>query len=88
MATVALFGLLLWRGIRIGLRVADPFGSLLAFGVSALLVTQAVVNLCVVVGLLPTKGLPLPFVSSGGSALLVAMAAVGLLLNVSQRAEV
>jgi cell division protein FtsW len=85
--TVSLFGLLLWRGIRVGLRVADPFGALLAFGVTALLATQAVVNLGVVVGLFPTKGLPLPFVSSGGSALLVAMAAVGLLLNVSQRAE-
>jgi cell division protein FtsW len=87
-ATVALFGLLLWRGVRIGLRIADPFGALLAFGVTALLVNQAVVNLGVVVGLFPTKGLPLPFVSSGGSSLLVAMAAVGLLLNVSQRAEV
>jgi cell division protein FtsW len=86
--TVVLFGLLLWRGIRIGLRVSDPFGALLAFGVSALLLNQAVVNLGVVVGLFPTKGLPLPFVSSGGSSLLVAMAAVGLLLNVSQRAEV
>jgi cell division protein FtsW len=88
LATVTLFSLLLWRGIQVGLRVADPFGALLAFGVSALLVTQAVVNLGVVVGLFPTKGLPLPFVSSGGSSLLVAMAAVGLLLNVSQRAEV
>ncbi len=87
-ATVALFGLLLWRGIRIGLRVADPFGALLAFGVSALLINQAVVNLGVVVGLFPTKGLPLPFVSSGGSSLLVAMAAVGILLNISQRAEI
>jgi cell division protein FtsW len=86
--TVGLFGLLLWRGIRIGLRVPDPFGALLAFGVTALLATQAAVNLGVVVGLFPTKGLPLPFVSSGGSSLLVAMAAVGLLLNVSQRAEV
>jgi cell division protein FtsW len=86
--TVGLFGLLLWRGIRVGLRVADPFGALLAFGVTALLATQAAVNLGVVVGLLPTKGLPLPFVSSGGSSLLVAMAGVGLLLNVSQRAEV
>jgi cell division protein FtsW len=85
--TVALFGLLLWRGIRVGLRVGDPFGALLAFGVTALLATQAAVNMAVVVGLLPTKGLPLPFVSSGGSALLVAMAAVGILLNVSQRAE-
>jgi cell division protein FtsW len=86
--TVALFGLLLWRGMRIGLRLRDPFGALLAFGVSALLTSQALVNLGVVVGLFPTKGLPLPFVSFGGSALLVAMAGVGLLLNVSQRAEV
>jgi cell division protein FtsW len=85
---VALFGLLLWRGMRIGLRLRDPFGALLAFGVSALLTSQALVNLGVVVGLFPTKGLPLPFVSFGGSALLVAMAGVGLLLNVSQRAEV
>ncbi len=88
LATVILFGILLWRGIRIGIRIADPFGALLAFGVTALLVNQAVVNLGVVVGVFPTKGLPLPFVSSGGSSLLVAMAAVGLLLNVSQRAEV
>ena len=88
LATIALFGLLLWRGIRVGLRVADPFGALLAFGVTALLVNQAVVNMGVVVGLFPTKGLPLPFVSSGGSSLLVTMAAVGILLNVSQRAEV
>lgn len=81
--TVALFGLLLWRGIRIGLRVADPFGALTAIGITAMLATQALVNLGVVVGLLPTKGLPLPFVSFGGSSLLVAMASVGLLLNIS-----
>jgi cell division protein FtsW len=86
-ATVTLFALLLWRGMRIGLRVADPFGALLAVGVTALLATQAIVNLGVVVGLFPTKGLPLPFVSSGGSSLLVAMAGVGLLLNISQRVE-
>jgi cell division protein FtsW len=85
--TVVLFALLLWRGMRVGLRVADPFGALLAVGVTALLATQAAVNLGVVVGIFPTKGLPLPFVSSGGSSLLVAMAGVGLLLNVSQRAE-
>ncbi len=86
-ATVMLFGLLLWRGMRVGLRVVDPFGALVAFGITAMLATQAVVNLGVVVGLFPTKGLPLPFVSSGGSSLLVVMAAVGLLLNVSQRAD-
>ncbi len=86
--TVALFGLVLWRGVRIGLRVAEPFGALVAVGVTAMLATQALVNLGVVVGLLPTKGLPLPFVSFGGSSLLVAMAGVGLLLNISQHAEV
>jgi cell division protein FtsW len=85
--TIGLFGLLLWRGVRIGLRVADPFAALTAFGLTAYLTTQATVNLGVVVGLLPTKGLPLPFVSFGGSSLLVAMAAVGLLLNISQHAE-
>ncbi|MGH7265163.1 MAG: putative lipid II flippase FtsW [Candidatus Rokuibacteriota bacterium] len=78
------FALLLWRGIRIGLRVADPFGALTAIGITAMLATQALVNLGVVVGLLPTKGLPLPFVSFGGSSLLVAMAGVGVLLNISQ----
>jgi cell division protein FtsW len=87
-ATVGLFGLLLWRGVRIGSRAADPFGALAALGITAMLATQALVNLGVVVGLLPTKGLPLPFVSSGGSSLLVAMAGVGLVLNISQQADV
>jgi cell division protein FtsW len=82
------FALLLWRGIRIGLRVADPFGALTAIGITAMLATQALVNLGVVVGLLPTKGLPLPFVSFGGSSLLVAMASVGILLNISQHQHV
>jgi cell division protein FtsW len=84
---VGLFGLLLWRGIRIGLRVTEPFGALVAIGVTAMLATQAMVNLGVVVGLLPTKGLPLPFVSFGGSSLLVGMASVGLLLSISQHAS-
>jgi cell division protein FtsW len=84
---VTLFGLLLWRGVRIGLRVADRFGALAALGITAMLATQALVNLGVVVGLLPTKGLPLPFVSFGGSSLVAAMAGVGLLLNISQHAD-
>ena len=75
------------RGIRIGLRVTEPFGALVAIGVTAMLATQALVNLGVVVGLLPTKGLPLPFVSFGGSSLLVGTASVGLLLSISQHAS-
>lgn len=85
--TVVLFGVLLWRGVQIGLRVPDAFGALAAFGVTAMLATQALVNLGVVVGLLPTKGLPLPFVSFGGSSLVVAMMGVGLLLGISQHAR-
>jgi cell division protein FtsW len=84
--TVGLFAVLLWRGMRIGVRMGEPFGALAGLGVTAMLATQALVNLGVVVGLLPTKGLPLPFVSFGGSSLLVAMAGVGLLLNMSQYA--
>jgi cell division protein FtsW len=88
MAMVALFAVLIWRGLRIGLRAADPFGAYLALGITVLLATQTLVNLGVVTGLLPTKGLPLPFISFGGSALLMTMIATGVLLNISQHAHV
>jgi len=87
-AMVALFAVVVWRGLRIGLRAADPFGSYLALGLTVLLATQTLVNLGVVTGLLPTKGLPLPFISFGGSALLMTMVATGVLLNISQDAHV
>jgi cell division protein FtsW len=85
---VGLFAVLVWRGLRIGLRAADPFGAYLALGITVLVATQTLVNLGVVTGLLPTKGLPLPFLSFGGSALLVTMLATGVLLNISQDARV
>jgi cell division protein FtsW len=81
---VGLFAVLIWRGLRIGLHGPEPFGAYLALGITVLLATQTIVNLGVVTGLLPTKGLPLPFISSGGSALVVTMASVGVLLNISQ----
>lgn len=87
-AVVALFAVLVWRGLRVGLRAPDPFGAYLALGVTVLVATQTLVNLGVVTGTLPTKGLPLPFISFGGSALLTTMLATGLLLNVSQHAHV
>jgi cell division protein FtsW len=87
-AVVALFAVVVWRGLRIGLRAADPFGAYLALGITVLLATQTLVNLGVVTGLLPTKGLPLPFLSFGGSALLMTMAATGVLLNISEHAHV
>jgi cell division protein FtsW len=84
LAVVALFVVLVWRGLRVGLRAPDHFGAYLALGITVLIATQALVNLGVVTGALPTKGLPLPFVSFGGSALVVTMLGAGMLLNVSQ----
>ncbi|HEV8473861.1 MAG TPA: putative lipid II flippase FtsW [Methylomirabilota bacterium] len=88
LAIVALFAVLIWRGLRVGLRAPDAFGAYLALGITVLLATQTLVNLGVVTGLLPTKGLPLPFISFGGSALLMTMLATGVLLNISQHAHV
>ncbi len=84
---IGLFGLLIWRGIRIGLGAPDPFGAFLALGLTALVACQTLVNLGVVTGVLPTKGLPLPFISFGGSSLIMAMVATGVLLNISQHAR-
>jgi cell division protein FtsW len=83
-AIVVLFALVIWRGLRIGLRAPDAFGSYLALGLTLMLATQTLVNLGVVTGALPTKGLPLPFISFGGSALLMTMFSTGVLLNISQ----
>ncbi len=88
LAVVGLFAVLVWRGLRVGLRAPDAFGAYLALGITVLLATQTLVNLGVVTGLLPTKGLPLPFISFGGSALLMTMLATGMLLNISQHAHV
>jgi cell division protein FtsW len=80
------FVILVWRGLRIAVRTQDPFASLLATGISAMIGVQALVNISVVLGLMPTKGIPLPLVSAGGSSLLISMLAIGILLNMSQRA--
>lgn len=86
-ALVCAFGVILWRGLRAAWRAPDAFGSYLAAGMTAMLVFQAMINLGVVLALLPTTGMPLPFVSYGGSAMITCLAAAGLLLNVSQHAE-
>lgn len=79
-----IFGVLLWRGVRAGLRAPDTFGRYLAWGLTGLLVIQALVHVSVSLALAPSKGIPLPFISYGGSSLVVSMAACGMLLNVSQ----
>ena len=78
------FVLLGYAGFNVALRCRDPFGKRLATGLTALLCGQAAVNLCAVMGIAPLTGIPLPFVSYGGSSLIVALAAVGILLNIAQ----
>ncbi len=84
---LALFGIVAARGFRIAVRHPDPFASLLAFGVTLSLVLQGVVNAGVVLGCLPTKGLALPFLSYGGSAMIAALAQVGVLLALAREAR-
>ena len=79
------FGTMLWRGVRISMIARDPFGSLVAAGVVAMLAFQAFVNVGMTIGIMPITGIPLPFVSYGGSSLIASFLAVGLLLNVHMR---
>ncbi len=82
-----LFAIFLWRGLRVTLRAPDLFGFYLALGITMMVCVQAFINMSVVLGLLPTKGIPLPFLSYGGSSFVVMLAAVGILLNVSQQSS-
>jgi cell division protein FtsW len=82
---IFLFLLIVWRGVKTATRCPDLHGTYLAFGVSVLLGLQALMHMSVATGLLPAKGLTLPFISSGGSSLLMSMMAAGILLNISRR---
>jgi cell division protein FtsW len=84
---LACFCIIAWRGLRTAMRAPDRFGAFVALGLTAMVSFQAFFNISVVLGLLPTKGIPLPFVSFGGSSLLVSMIGMGILLNVSQHAS-
>ncbi len=86
MIVIALFVVYGWRGIRAAFSAPDGFGRLLALGITAMVLCQALINFAVVLGMVPTKGIPLPFISYGGSSLLVMLLATGVLLNISQQA--
>jgi len=88
-ATVVLacFCVISWRGLRTAMRAPDRFGAFLALGLTTMVAFQAFFNMSVVLGLLPTKGIPLPFVSYGGSSLLINLIGMGILLNVSQHSS-
>jgi cell division protein FtsW len=87
MFVVALFAIFLWRGMRVSWRTEDIFGRYLAVGITSMVVLQAFINISVVLGMMPTKGIPLPLVSYGGSSLFVTLACVGVLLNITKQAE-
>ena len=82
-AVIVAFGVFAWAGFRIALHCRDPFGKRLAAGLTTLVCGQAIINLCAVLGIAPLTGIPLPFVSYGGSSLIVLLAAVGVLLNIA-----
>jgi len=83
---IVLFAMYGWRGLRAAFNAPDGFGRMVALGVTAMVLFQALINFAVVLGMMPTKGIPLPFVSYGGSSLLVMLLATGVLLNISQQA--
>ncbi|MBI4665890.1 MAG: putative lipid II flippase FtsW [Nitrospinae bacterium] len=86
LTVVGLFLILAWRGIRAGLMAQDRFSSLLALGITFTITIQALLNISVIAGAMPTKGLPLPFISLGGTALVMWLISVGLLANISEKA--
>jgi cell division protein FtsW len=86
-AVVLLFSVFCYRGIRAAFRTSDLYARFLAVGITSTIAIQAFFNISVVLGLLPTKGIPLPFVSYGGSSLFITLACVGVLLNISQQTD-
>jgi len=87
LAVISLFAIFLYRGMRTALATEDVFARYLATGITSMIVVQAVFNISVVLGMMPTKGIPLPFISYGGSSLFVMLACVGVLLNITQSTD-
>ena len=84
---IALFAVYAWRGLRASFNAPDGFGRMLALGATSMVLFQSLINFAVVLGMMPTKGIPLPFVSYGGSSLLVMLLATGVLLNIAQQGD-
>lgn len=84
LAVIILFGIFIWRGVVIAMKAPDTFGSLVAIGITSLVGVQAIINIAVVTSSMPNTGMPLPFFSYGGTALLILLCAIGILLNISR----
>jgi cell division protein FtsW len=80
------FSIIFWRGLRATLRIGDDFGRYLALGLTVVVVVQGFMHMSVVLGMMPTKGIPLPMISYGGSSLVSTLASLGMLMNVSEHA--
>lgn len=85
---IILFLIVIWRGIRIAVHAKDTYGSLIAIGITSVIAVQGIINIAVVTGSMPVTGVPLPFISYGGSTLLFNMIAIGILLNISRQVEI
>jgi rod shape determining protein RodA len=85
MPVLVLFGVVIWRGLRIAMLSKDPFGTFVAVGVSAMIAMQVFVNIGMTVGIMPITGIPLPFLSYGGSALIADFIGIGLLQSIHMR---
>lgn len=86
-AVISLFLLLLWQGLKIVHMTKDVFGFFLSLGITVMFGLQAIINIAVISGIVPTKGIPLPFISSGGSSLLFSMIGIGILVNIARQSE-
>ncbi|WP_315066895.1 stage V sporulation protein E [uncultured Clostridium sp.] len=84
---ITLFIILIWRGISVAMKARDTYGTLLAIGITSVIAVQSLINIAVVTGSMPVTGVPLPFISYGGSSLVINMTAIGILLNISRQRE-
>ncbi|NFO30342.1 stage V sporulation protein E [Clostridium botulinum] len=84
---ITLFVVFIWRGIKVAMSAKDTYGTLLAIGITSVVAVQSLINIAVVTGSMPVTGVPLPFISYGGTSLVINMAAMGVLLNISRQTE-
>lgn len=84
---IGLFLFLIWRGIRVSMKAKDTYGKLLAIGITSIIAVQAIINIAVVTGSMPVTGVPMPFISYGGTSLVINLMAMGILLNISSQVE-
>ncbi|MGL4774692.1 MAG: stage V sporulation protein E [Clostridium sp.] len=84
---MALFLILIWRGVKVATKARDTYGMLLAIGITSIIAVQCLINIAVVTGSMPVTGVPLPFISYGGTSLVINLTAMGILLNISRQSE-